>query len=368
MDESLIAQSKATVHTSIFNMEYGAVFADDSDGFFKRSLVEKCVTKEPVVVPSGASVQFYPSLLGDPNGEYVYGIDPASETDNFAIVILQVFPDHRRIVYCWSLNKHKLRERLNNSDTKVGFYNYCARKVRDLLKIYPSKHIGIDSQGGGLTLMETLHNPTDMFPGERPMWPYITQNENPQQPDPFWWEADNKPTDIESGDHILHMINFALSEFTSQANHGLKKDFESKVTLFPAFDPSILAEAIANDQALNREYDTLEDCVMDIEELKDELATIEMSQTAVTNREQWNTPEVKKAGGKKGRQRKDRYSALIIANMLARAVENRLKGNPHNFVGGFAVPGKIRSAGQLYTGPEHLTKQLQLNYRGIVRR
>lgn len=367
MDESLIAQSRATVHKSIFNMEYGAVFADDSDGFFKRSLVEQCVTKEPIVLPSGNSVTFYPSLTGDPNGEFVFGIDPASESDNFAIVVLQVFPDHRRIVYCWSLNKQKLRERLNNSDSKIGFYNYCARKVRDLLKIFPSKHIGIDSQGGGLTLMETLHNPTDMLPGERPLWPYMVQNQNPQQPDPFWWEAENKPTDIESGDHYLHSINFALSEFTSQANHGLKKDFESRVTLFPAFDSSILAEAIANDQILKREYDTLEDCVMEIEELKDELATIEMSQTAVTNRERWDTPEVKKAGGKKGRLRKDRYSALIIANMLARAIENRLKGNPHQFVGGFAQPNKIRSYGQLYTGPEHLTKQLQLNYRGINR-
>lgn len=367
MDEASIAQSRATVHKSIFNMEYGAVFADDSDGFFKRSLVETCVTKEPITLSSGSSVRFFASMRGDPNGEYVFGIDPASESDNFAIVVLQVFPDHRRIVYCWSLNKQKLRERLNNSDNQIGFYNYCARKVRNLLKIFPSKHIGIDSQGGGLQLAESLHNPSDMLPGERPLWPYIVQNQNPQQPDPFWWEAEEKPTDIESGDHYLHLVNFAKSEFTSQANHGLKSDFESRFTLFPAFDSSILADAIIEDQHLKREYDTLEDCVMEIEELKDELATIEMTQTNVTGRERWDTPEIKKAGGKKGRQRKDRYSALVIANMVARAITNRLQGNPHQFVGGFAQAGKPRTYGQLYTGPEHLTSQLQLNYRGVTR-
>ena len=367
MDEALIAQSSATVHRSIFNMEYGATFADDSDGFFKRSLIESCVTKEPIRLQNGSEVRYFTTMRGNPNGEYVFGIDPASESDNFAIVVLEVFPDHRRIVYCWSLNKQKLRERLNNSDSKIGFYNYCARKIRDLLKVFPSKHIGIDSQGGGLQLAESLHNPSDMFQGERPLWPYTVHNENPQAPDPFWWEAEKKPTDIENGDHYLHLVNFALADFTSQANHGLKKDFESKVTLFPAFDSAVLAEAIAEDQHMKREYDTLEDCVMEIEELKDELAVIEMSQTSVTGRERWDTPEIKKAGGKKGRMRKDRYSALVIANMVARAIENRLTGTPHKFVGGYAQSGKARIYGRLYDGPEELVAKMQANYRGVHR-
>lgn len=369
MDTGLIAQSRATVHKSIFRMEYGAVFPDDSDGFFKRSLIEECVTKQPIITTVGTRVKFTASLTGNPSCEYVYGIDPASEDDNFSIVILEVHPDHRRIVYSWTLNKQKLRERLSgvSSSSKTGFYSYCGRKVRDLLKVFPSKHIGIDSQGGGVQLIEVLHNPLDMVAGERPLWPYVVDNNNPQKPDPFWWETEKKPTDNEDGDHYIHIINFAKADFTSAANHGLKDDFERKVTLFPSYDTSVVADAIAQDQALNREFDTLEDCVMEIEQLKDELATIEHTQTSMQNREHWDTPEIKKPGGKKGRLRKDRYSALLIANMLARAVENRLKGHEYTFEGGYVGAEKPRSRGQLYTGPESLILQVPPNYRGVSR-
>lgn len=365
MDDASIASAKATVHKTIYQMEYGAVFAEDSDGFFKRSLIETCVTKEPITLSSGNNVRFFASTTGNPTAEYVYGIDPASEQDNLALTILEVHPDHRRIVHCWTLNKNKLRERLKGQEAKTGFYTYCARKIRELMKIFPTKHIGIDSQGGGLQLIEALHNPSDMQPGEIPFWPYIVDNANPMKPDPFWWEPDNKPTDNENGAHILHVINFANSEFTSEANHGLKKDFESKKTLFPAFDTSILADALAHDQILGREFDTLEDCVLEIEELKDELATIEHSQTDVKARERWDTPSVKKPGGKVGRLRKDRYTALIIANMLARAIENRLQGHDFISVGGYAGQKKTHKKGQLYTGPESLTSKIPRNYKGI---
>ena len=43
MDADQVARSKATVHTIIYQMEYGACFTRDSQGFFKRSLIESCV-------------------------------------------------------------------------------------------------------------------------------------------------------------------------------------------------------------------------------------------------------------------------------------------------------------------------------------
>lgn len=370
MDEAAVASSRATVHSGIYQMEYGAVFAEDSDGFFKRSLIESCVTNNPVELQDGSMVKFHASLIGSPVGIYVYGIDPASEQDNLALTIIEVNGNHRRIVYTWTLNKQKLRERLKGQEGKTGFYNYCARKIRELMKVFPTNHIGIDTQGGGLQLIEALHNPADFDPiNERPFWPYIVDNANPTQPDPFWWEMEKKPTDLESGRHIIHPINFAKSEFTSEANHGLKKDFENKATLFPAYDGAVLAEAIAHDQLLGREFDTLEDCILEIEELKNELATIELTQTTAQARERWDTPEVKRPGGKKGRMRKDRYSALVIANMLARAIENRLKGTPYGFAGGYAGQNKNFNKSAYYRGPDHIVERLNpAAYRGISRR
>ena len=76
MDASKVARSKATVHTGIYQMEFGACFSTDSNGFFKRSLIESCVVspENPVSLPSG-EVNFQSMLRGNPNCRYVYGIE-----------------------------------------------------------------------------------------------------------------------------------------------------------------------------------------------------------------------------------------------------------------------------------------------------
>jgi hypothetical protein len=62
----------------------------------------------------------------------------------------------------------------------------------------------------------------------------------------------------------------------------------------------------------------LENCVYEIEELKNELSIIAHTKSDIAGRDRFDTPEIKTKTGKKGRLRKDRYSALLIANMLAR--------------------------------------------------
>ncbi len=357
MDETQIHQAKATVHSAIYQMEYGAAFARDSDGFFKRSLIESCVCSEPISLPNGP-IQFSATIRGNPNCKYVYGIDPASERDNFALVILEVHPDHRRIVYSWTISRQEMVERIKKSGTvkQKSFYTYCARKIRDLMKVFPTEHIAIDTQGGGIAIMEALHDPDEFDPmTEQALWPWIKQGET----DVFWWEKSGKPTDVESGNHLLHMVQFAQADFIRDANHGMRKDFESKITLFPKFDPVTVSEAISLDQIHGREYDTLEDCVVEIEELKDELVTIIHTQTT-SGRDKWDTPEVKLPGNKKGRLRKDRYSALLIANMIARVMTHELKGVQHEFVGGFAgqKPGPRASDGTMYVGPNHIVSKM----------
>ena len=75
-----------------------------------------------------------------------------------------------------------------------------------------------------------------------------------------------------------------------------------------------------DDQQNERLYDTLEQCVLDLEELKDELAMIQMTQTT-SGRDRWDTQEVVVGTGRKRKMRKDRYSALLMANMAARCID-----------------------------------------------
>lgn len=363
MDETHIAKARALMHSSRYLMEYSAIFPLDSNGFFKRSIIESCVT--PVEIPSG-KISFKSSIIGRPIYKYVYGIDPASEDDNFTIVILELHEDHRRVVYGWSATKQKLRERLRKvgKDTSgVSYYSYCARKIRELMKYFPTEHIAIDKQGGGIPLIEALHHQPDIEIGEYQLWPYLVRGKD----DPFTWEKTEKPTDNESGLHIIHEFQFSDAKLVEDSNHALRKDLETKTLLFPSFDAAELGLSLESDIAEGREYDTLEDCILEIEELKNELSTITHSRTP-SGRDKWSTPEVKEVGGRIGRLRKDRYSALVMANQIARTINNTIGKIQYNTYGSYVGKSQKQSGdGPMYYG-SYKSEKLKYTGCGLVKR
>jgi hypothetical protein len=347
MDSAQISRSKSTMLKELFDMEYEAVFVRDSSGFFKRSLVESCVASgQNAIQINGKSVIFGPTLRGNSQLKYVMGVDPASEVDKFSIIILELHAEHVRIVYCWTTDKKEFREKHTAGlVAETDFYAYCARKIRDLRKTFTCERIAMDSQGGGYHVLECLHDKDKIKEGERPIWPII----DPEKP------AD---TDGEFGEHIVELIQFADSKWVETANHGLKKDFLDKVCLFPNIDGIDYIMANLEDEAKGRLYDRLEDCIYDINELKNELSTIIITRTP-SGRDRWDTPEIKLPGQKKGRLRKDRYSALLMANSIARLIQRTPeKGQPTTEVG-WAQPGeKLEVSGPSFVGPNWATKIL----------
>ena len=350
MDAAQVARSKATVHAGIYQMEFGACFTRDSQGFFKRSLIESCVISNDNTIKDsqGNEIHFEAKLIGDPNKHYVFGVDPASEVDNFSIVVLELAPDHRKIVHCWT-NRSEHKDKVKKGySSETDYYAYCARKIRELMRRFPCVHIAMDAQGGGIAVMESLHDKDKIMEGEAPIWPVID---------------DDKPkdTDDEKGLHILEMCQFAKYDWLAEANHGLRKDLEDKSIVFPFFDPITLGISAAEDGLKERIFDTLENCVLDIEELKDELAMIQMTQTP-SGRDKWDTPEVVVGAGKKSKMRKDRYSALIMANMAARIMSRTPTPQEYKFYGGFASledDYKKNSKGEPYSGPNWFTEHMK---------
>jgi len=355
MDATQVARSKATVHNGIYMMEFGAVFTRDSQGFFKRTLIESCVCSDldPIKNQEGEEINFEAKLIGDPTKSYVFGVDPASEVDNFSIVILEIDGDHRKIVYCWTTNRSEHLEKIKKGfSQETDFYAYCCRKIRDLMKLFPCVHIAMDAQGGGIAVMESLHDKDKIKNSELPIWPIIEKDKP-------------KPSDGERGLHILEMCQFAKYDWLSEANHGMRKDFEDKVLLFPRFDTITLGISNAEDGIKGRIYDTLEQCVMDIEELKNELSMIQMSQTQ-SGRDRWDTPEVIIAAGKKSKMRKDRYSALLMANMAARIISRTPEQKDYQFFGGFAIPLDKSKEKEIieddFVGPSWFTENMKNVY------
>jgi len=350
MDDKQVARAKATIHTGIYNMEYAACFTEDSDGFFRRSLIESCVTKDnaPIII-NDEQIIFDAKIVGDPSLKYIYGVDPASEKDNFSIIVLEIHPNHNRIVYCWTTNRSNFKER-----QKAGlisdhdFYAFCARKIRNLMKVFPCERIGMDAQGGGIAIEEALHDPAKLEEGENVIWPVI--------------ENKSKDTDDQQGLHILELIQFAKADWTAQANHGLRKDLEDKALLFPRFDEVSLVLALDQENRnietadLTSLYDSISECILEIEDLKNELTTIVMTQTSGSAgaRDRWDTPDIKIPNGKKGKLRKDRYSALVIANMLARQLNRTLRPITYDIIG-IDASKSVKNNGQMYKGPSWFT-------------
>lgn len=329
MDIDQIERAKATISSHLFAMENLCIFSKDSDGFFKRTLIDSCVTDQPIETLDGP-VQFTATLKGNFGCKYIYGIDPAAQKDNFSIVILEIHPNHRRVVYCWTINKRTWKEQqMFKKSTENDYFQYCCRKIRNLMKKFPTDHIVIDSQGGGRQIAEALHDKDKLEEGEEPLWPLLSTHQ--------LGSKDDAHLDNMKGRHIIEFYHASNYELNVTANHGLKKDFEDQVLLFPYFD-SIgvqLDYELNSLDKLDSLEETLDSCLGEIEEMKTELTTIESTPTP-TGREHFDTPQIKLEGDKKGRLKKDRYSALLMANSSARRMIRDYKPDIDLVMGGFA--------------------------------
>lgn len=349
MDDKTIARAKATIHIGAYNSEYGCTPVKDSTGFFRRSIIDQCVANDKTIQtdptwPKFCLESFDALDRGDPNKEYVMGVDPASETDNFAITIIEIYKDHQRVVYNWTTNKETVRE----IDPKANYWSFCARHIRDLCKKFNIIKIGIDSQGGGSSLSEALHDEDSLRKFEQPFWEEIDYK-NP------------KATDNMQGLHIIRLVHFANYHWLSNANHSLRKDLESKHLLFPRFNSAILG---LSSEGMFGSQSNIEN----IEELKDELSTIVM--VVVGNRERWDTPQVKTDTNKVGRMRKDRYSSLLIANDLAREVNRHMDFTYERpEIGGRVGDIKKSSTAEpAYYGPSNIAEKLNAFIPSVIRR
>jgi len=122
---------------------------------------------------------------------------------------------------------------------------------------------------------------------------------------------------------------------------------------------------IEDDNRNNRTMDTLEDCVSEIEELKKELTTIVVKSTPA-GRERWDTPDKLSGTNLKGRLRKDRYSALLMANDAARRLELQPEEVDYTKIylsgAGFASRTYAKQERADYKGPMWFTEAIRGYY------
>lgn len=141
LDETNIEEAKATLPGTLFKMEYCGLMVDDTDGFYKASLLEEVTAN---------SIADYRTVMlkGNPDKEYVMAIDPARERDSFAILIFEIYGGNKaQIVYAKTYNQ------VSSIRTSKAIF-----KLRDNFNLI---RIIMDSQGGGTNIRDLLEEGID---------------------------------------------------------------------------------------------------------------------------------------------------------------------------------------------------------------
>ena len=129
-DQNLINQSKSTMSQAQFDREFGALFTDDSSGYFKVSKMAGCTLPDG----EGQCVE----VIGDPKSKYILAFDPSwsesESSDDFAMLLVKVHPETRKgtVVHSYAVSGTSLQSHIKymayllmnfNIEMIVGDYN-----------------------------------------------------------------------------------------------------------------------------------------------------------------------------------------------------------------------------------------------------
>jgi len=319
LDEDTIRSNKATFSSYRFMQEYEAQFPDDSNGFIKRSLIESATPRQPENIP--VVIELY----GDPRCVYVMGVDPARWNDNLAVVVLKLTQRGKEIVYCDAWDRKEFGE--------------SARRIRDICQRFNIQYIAMDKGGGGDAIQEWLCKKQDGIKSDELIWPIPDQLE--------------KTADLAApGKKILDLVNFA-GNWSPEAAHGLEAAINQRNLLFPykGEDTEVIRQYLRyyNVQNINEserqrlfvelwgldDWDAQEQNVEssvgifnNINECINETCAI-MKETTEGGTERFILPRLADQPEGLDMRRRDRFSALMLANYAAKCLQGHGNQTPN---------------------------------------
>jgi hypothetical protein len=123
-DQNLINQSRQTMSQSQFDREFGAIFTDDSSGFFKTSTMAACTIKDGEVPCT--------EVAGDRDSKYLLAFDPSwaesESSDDFAIQIFKLNDNTKTgtLVHSYAVPGLKMQDHINYFHYLLKYFNIVA--------------------------------------------------------------------------------------------------------------------------------------------------------------------------------------------------------------------------------------------------
>jgi len=311
-DQNLINQAKATMSESQFDREFGAVFTDDSSGYFKVSKMMACT------IPDGEGQCV--EVIGEPEDEYILAIDPSwSESegsDDFAMLLIKRDKDKPKgiVVHSYAMSGTNLK-------SHIIYFAY-------LLNNFNIVSIIMD-YNGGVQFMNSC-NESEIFKQTGIKLDTIDANFDDLQ------EYENSLRDARNQYNLqtkkIVYLRKPSSQWIRYANESLQSAFDHRNILFassamnddyhkqrhatiPIKDLKFARSFEDNQPDGAKMIDFVEHQKDMIDLIKVECALVQVTTTA-QGTQSFDLPHNLKKQRGADKARKDSYSALVLANWM----------------------------------------------------
>jgi hypothetical protein len=310
-DQNLINQAKATMSESQFNREFGAVFTDDSSGYFKVSKMSACTIPDG----EGQSVE----IIGSPKDEYILAFDPSwsesESSDDFAMLVIKLDHNTKKgiVVHSYAMSGTNLKNHIIYAAYLLTNFNIVAV---------------VGDYNGGVQFMNSC-NESEIFKEKNLKLEIIESDlDNHQE---YEKGLRNLKQQYNKATRKYVILRKPSSQWIRYANESLQAAFDHKRIFFAgaAMDDDYHRQKKANipikDLNFLRNYEDLADNskIIDfLEHQKDmmDLIKVQCALIQVTTTTQgtqgFDLPHNLKKQRGADKARKDSYSALVLGNWM----------------------------------------------------
>jgi len=314
-DQNLLNQAKATMSQSQFEREFGAIFTDDSSGYFKTSKMALCT------VSDGESPCV--EVQGDPSSEYILAFDPScaqtESSDDFAIQILKLHAEEQKVtlVHGYALSGTSLKNH-------IDYFLFCLENF-NIISV-------CGDYNGGVQFLQAC-NESDAF--KQKNIKLHTIEVGLDKPEEYQKGLQSYKNQYNKKDYKYVILRKPTSHWIRQANELLQANFDHRRLYFAsrAIDDSYTTQKnksipIQNIKFLRSKEETnqnrgakmidfIEHQSDMIELTKNECALIQITTTS-QGTQTFDLPSNLRRQTGPDKARKDSYSALVLANWMAK--------------------------------------------------
>ena len=328
-DQNLLNQAKSTMSQSQFEREFGALFTDDSAGYFKTSKMALCT------VPDGESPSV--EIAGDTDAEYILAFDPSwsqtESSDDFAIQVLKLNEEQQRatLVHSYALAGTSLKHH-------IKYFLYCLENFNIIAVC--------GDYNGGVQFLQAC-NESELFKQKKIK---LRQVEVPfDKPEEYQANLRSFKNEYNKDDYKHVILRKPTSSWIRQANELLQANFDHRRIMFAsqAIDDQYVAQKNKNipieeimflrakeaekQSPGAKQIDFIEHQADMMNLTKNECALIQITTTA-QGTQTFDLPSNLRRQTGADKARKDSYSALVLANWMTKIYFDSKKQPKSNII------------------------------------